>query len=43
MLVLALLIVAAVLAGVTLIQSKGNSLIGWAVLALAVAGLIPQL
>jgi hypothetical protein len=42
-LVLALIIVAAVLAGIELIRSGGTSLVCWAVEALAVALLVPTL
>lgn len=41
-LVLVLIVAAAVLAAVNLIQSEGRDLLGWAVLAIAVALLIPQ-
>lgn len=40
MIVLALAIVAAVLAAVSLVQSRGADLDGWAILALAVAALL---
>lgn len=41
-LVLALAIVAAILAGIDLIRSRGISLTSWAVEALALALLLPQ-
>jgi hypothetical protein len=42
-LVLALVIVAAVLAVVELVRSRAAMLLAWAVLALALAGLVPAL
>lgn len=42
-LVLALVIVAAILAAIELFSTRGRSLVGWAVEALAVALLLPAL
>jgi hypothetical protein len=41
MLTLVLALVAALLAVITLVQSRGTALIGWAVLALALIHLLP--
>jgi hypothetical protein len=43
MLILLLALVAAVIAVITLIQSRGTALIGWAVLALALIHILPSL
>jgi hypothetical protein len=43
MIVLALALVAALLAVISLVQSRGTALLGWAVLALAAIHLIPLL
>jgi hypothetical protein len=43
MLVLVLALVAAILAIIALIQSRGSALLAWAVLALAAIHLLPQL